>query len=513
MRVKNSINNARWGIIYQILHAALGFVFRTVFIAILGAEYLGVNSLFTSILKWLALAELGIDMTVVYSLYSPVAQKDTQKIQAYLNLYKKAYMIVALIIFVIGIAIIPFLPFFLGELTVVTQPIMIYLLFLLNTVISYFFIYKQSIFIANQQQYVINKAKSIFFIISQLAQISLLILTRNFILVLSVQVLLKVGENFWISYLADQRFPFIKDNDEKLSDSDKRKFFKNMYAMFMYKIGQVVVGATDNIIISVFNGIIAVGLYANYLMITNILNQTIHTIFSGMRASIGNINAIESVQRKRQIFDVVFFMSFLFYGISSVILYNVINLFITFWLNETFLLSNFTVIIIVINYYTSGMQSAAASYRDTTGLFRVGQYRPVISAVLNLIISLLLARPLGIAGVLLGTVISRAMVFFWFDPYVIFKHIFQQSLIPYFKKYAIYAAVILFLNYTSSIVLPMISTGWLPADFIVHSSISGLYAMSMIAVLYHRKPEFSYLYDTTRRLLRSRIIKKSEKTE
>jgi O-antigen/teichoic acid export membrane protein len=232
-----------------------------------------------------------------------------------------------------------------------------------------------------------------------------------------------------------------------------------------------------------------------------------------MRASIGNINAIESVQRKRQIFDVVFFMSFLFYGISSVILYNVINLFITFWLNETFLLSNFTVIIIVINYYTSGMQSAAASYRDTTGLFRVGQYRPVISAVLNLIISLLLARPLGIAGVLLGTVISRAMVFFWFDPYVIFKHIFQQSLIPYFKKYAIYAAVILFLSYTSSIVLPMISTGWLPADFIVHSSISGLYAMSMIAVLYHRKPEFSYLYDTTRRLLRSRIIKKSEKTE
>jgi O-antigen/teichoic acid export membrane protein len=507
MRVRNSINNARWGMIYQFLHAALGFVFRTVFIAILGAEYLGVNSLFTSILRWLALAELGIDMTVVYSLYKPVADKDTKKIQAYLNLYKKAYAIVAVIILVLGLGLIPFLPFFLGELTVVSHPILIYLLFLLNTFVSYFFIYKQSIFIANQQQYVINKSKSVFFIISQLAQIGLLILTRNFILVLSIQVLLKIGENIWISLLADKQYPYIKANQEKLSDEDKRKFFKNMYAMFMYKIGQVVVGATDNIIISVFNGIIAVGLYANYLMITNILNQTIHTIFSGMRASIGNINATESVERKRQIFDVVFFMSFLFYGITSVILYNVINLFITFWLNESFLLSQLTVMVIVINYYTSGMQSAAASYRDTTGLFRVGQYRPVISAVLNLIISVLLARPLGIAGVLLGTVISRAMVFFWYDPYVIFKFIFQQSLTSYFTKYAIYAAVILFLTTTSSMMLPAIQTRWMFVDFIVHSSIAGIYSILVIILLFYRSDEFAYLKETVLRLIRAKLKK------
>jgi hypothetical protein len=156
------------------------------------------------------------------------------------------------------------------------------------------------------------------------------------------------------------------------------------------------------------------------------------------------------------------------------------------------------------------MQSAAASYRDTTGLFRVGQYRPLISALLNLIISLLLARPLGIAGVLLGTVISRAMVFFWFDPYVIFKHIFQQSLNSYFKKYAIYAAVIIILSYTSSLVLPAISTGWLPADFIVYSSISGLYAICLIALLFHRNPEYVYLYDTSLRLIQSKIRKRNK---
>lgn len=511
MRIRNSMNNARWGIIYQILHAALGFLFRTVFIAILGTEYLGVNSLFTSILRWLALAELGIDMTVVYSLYKPIADKNTRLIQAYLNLYKKAFAIVAFTVLTLGIALIPFLSYFLGELTVVTQPILIYLLFLLNTFVSYFFIYKQSIFIANQQQFVINRNKSIFFLISQFAQIGILMITRNFILTLLIQVLLKIAENVWISVLADRQYPYIQNNQEKLSDSERQKFFKNMYAMFMYKIGQVVVGATDNIIISVFNGIIAVGLYANYLMITNILNQTIHTIFSGMRASIGNINATETTQRKRQIFDVVFFMSFLIYGVTAVILYNVINPFIVLWLDETFLLSRFTVMIIVINYYTAGMQSAAASYRDTTGLFRVGQYRPVISAVLNLVISVWLARPLGIAGVLLGTVISRAMVFFWYDPYVIFKYIFEQPLHSYFKKYTIYAFVVTVLTFTSSLFLPLIQTGWRPADFIVQSSIAGVYAISMSVLLFYRTDEFAYLYEVATRMIRSKLKRSKER--
>lgn len=513
MRIKNSINNARWGIIYQILHAALGFLFRTVFIAYLGTEYLGVNALFTSILRWLALAELGIDMTVVYSLYKPIADKDIRLIKAYMNLFKKAFWIVAFIVLSLGLGLIPFLPYFLGELTVVTQPILIYLLFLLNTFVSYFFIYKQSIFVANQRQYVINKNMSIFFIISQLVQLSVLILTRNFILVLTLQVLIKISENVCISILADKQYPYLINNQEKLSASERRRFFKNMYAMFMYKIGQVVVGATDNIIISVFNGIIAVGLYANYLMITNILNQTIHTIFSGMRAGIGNINATETTQRKRQIFDVIFFMSFLIYGITAVILYNVINLFIVVWLDETFLLSQFTVMVIVINYYTSGMQAAAASYRDTTGLFRVGQYRPVISAMLNLLISVLLARPLGIAGVLLGTIISRAMVFFWYDPYVIFKYIFEQPLYSYFKKYAIYASVIVILTYTSSLFLPFIQTGWRPADFIVQSSIAGIYAVTVTVMLFYRNEEFSYLYDVAKRMIRSKLEQSKERRQ
>ncbi len=511
MRIKNSINNARWGIIYQILHAALGFVFRTVFIAYLGTEYLGVNALFTSILRWLALAELGIDMTVVYSLYKPIADKDTRQIQAYMNLFKKAFWIVAFIVLALGLGLIPFLPFFLGDLTVVTQPTLIYLLFLLNTFVSYFYIYKHSIFIANQQQFVINRSKSIFFILSQFAQIAILVLTRNFILTLLIQVLLKIGENIWISVLADKQYPYLKNNQEKLSESDRRRFFKNMYAMFMYKIGQVVVGATDNIIISVFNGIIAVGLYANYLMITNILNQTIHTIFSGMRAGIGNINATESTERKKQIFNVVYFMSFLIYGITSVILYNVINLFIVIWLDESFLLSQFTVTVIVINYYTSGMQAASASYRDTTGLFRVGQYRPVISALLNLIISVILARPLGIAGVLLGTILSRAMVFFWYDPYVIYKYIFKQPLTPYFKQYTVYAMLIVFLTYTSSLFLPLIHTGWRPADFLVRSSIAGIYSIIVTVILFYRSEEFIYLYDVAKRMIRSKMKRSKER--
>lgn len=115
-----------------------------------------------------------------------------------------------------------------------------------------------------------------------------------------------------------------------------------------------------------------------------------------------------------------------------------LNPFITLWIGADYLLPNWTVFIIIVNYYTAGVQYASTTYREVTGLFKVGKYRPLIAAIINLVVSIILAYPLGISGILLGTIISRLCVYFWYDPYIIHKTLFGQKLKHYFATYLCY---------------------------------------------------------------------------
>ncbi|MDO8155820.1 sugar translocase [Bacillus toyonensis] len=445
MRIQNSLKNILFGLSGQIISIGMGFVVRTVFIFTLGIEYLGVDGLFTSILLMFSLANLGFDTAIIYSLYRPLAEQDIYKIQALMNLYQKAYRLIGVVVLLIGLSLLPFLDHLVNADTTIKDINIIYLLFLISSVSSYYFVYKQSIIIADQSNYIISKIHTLFIIISNALQIVLLIIISDYIVVLVAQLTLKVIENVYIANKANKLYPFLKEkNNAKLSKTDRREFFENLYSLLLYKISGVVINATDNIVISKFIGVIWVGVYSNYLLILNTLNTLLGYLFYSITASVGNLNVKENADKKYFIFRVINFFNFWIYGFCTVCLWNLINPFITIWLGEEYVFNKYVLFFILLNFFTSGMQNTTTMFRETTGLFKKGKYRPIIAAIINIVVSIILAKQIGIAGVLLGTVISRLCTYFWYDPYIIFKMIFKKSVKVYFIRYILFVVLVLF---------------------------------------------------------------------
>lgn len=455
MRIENSLKNMFFGLSGQIISIVLGFVVRTVFIYSLGIEYLGVEGLFSSILIMLSLANLGFDTAMVYSLYKPLADNDRNKTQALMNLYKKAYRIIGIIVLLIGLSISPFIPYLINGETKISNITIIYFLFLINSVSSYYFVYKQSIIIADQRSYLISKIHCVFTILTNIIQIILLVGTKNYIVVLSAQIIVRIIENIYIANQANKLYPFLREkSNAMLSGEDRKLFFENLYALLLYRISGVVINGTDNIIISVFVGITAVGTYSNYLLVIATLSTLLSYIFSSVTASVGNLNVKENAEKKYFIFRVIYFSNFWFFGLCTIFLWNLMNPFITLWLGQQYLFDKFVVFCILLNFFTTGMQNAATTYRDTTGLFRRGKYRPLIAAFINIVVSIILVKELGIAGVFLGTVISRLCTYFWYDPYVIYTFVFQKRLSAYFIRYVCYVLLV----FVSAIIIDILGS-------------------------------------------------------
>lgn len=494
MRIKNSLINISFGLFGQLISILINFSMRTVFIQILGIEYLGLEGLFSGILMALSLANLGFDTAIIYSLYKPLAEKDKVKIQALMNLYSKAYKIVGLVILSSGLLLVPFLKYFINGETSVENISLIYLLFLLNTAVSYLFVYKQSILIADQKAYIISKVHIYFVIVSNVIQILLLLITKNYILILITQIIFRILENIYIVKITNKLYPYINvKNNSKLTSEDKKEFYKNLYSLFLYKISGVIINGTDNIIISKFINLTFVGLYSNYLLIISTISNLVSYVFHSLTASVGNLNVTGSVDKKFLIFRVVNFLSFWIFGVTSICLWIGLNPFITIWLGEKYILSDFVVFSILLNFYTMGLQNGPTMFRETTGLFRKGQYRPLFAAFLNLFFSIVLVKYIGLPGVFIGTVLSRLCIYFWYDPYIIYKNVFGKPLIAYFNRYLLNISLIMLLIWISSYLCSNINIGNQMMDFVIDSIISLVISNLILFLFFRKTEEFKYL--------------------
>lgn len=501
MRVKNSIRNIGVGIIGQFISTIMSFVSRTIFIKYLGSSYLGVNGLFANILSMLSLAELGLGSAIIYNMYKPLAEKNQDKIVALMKFYKKSYRIIGIFIGVAGLFILPFLDLIISDKPNIPNISLIYMLFLIDSVVSYFFAYKRSILTADQKNYLNVMNQQLFNMIKVILQILILIITKNFLLYLTVQIICTFISNLSISIKVDKMYPYLKEkNNFELDKENKSKIFKNVTALMCQKIGSVIVGGTDNILISSFVGVYSVGLYSNYSMIINMVNSFLCQITTALTASIGNLNATEKVNKAKEIFEIIFFVNNWIYSFCSICLLVLIDPFISIWIGDNFIMDKLIVFIIILNFFIKGMRQATIMYSNTLGLFWQERYKSLIEAFINFIASIILIRKLGIMGVFLGTFISTMTTCFWFEPYIVYKYGFKTSVLDYFKRYISYLAV----TAVSTIITYYI------CSFIRINSFIGIINRLLICVtipniifiiVYYRSKEFNYLFKTIKCML------------
>lgn len=448
-RTRNSIYNLVSGSFGQLLIVFLTFITRSVFLKVLGSEYLGINGLFSNILSMLSLAELGVGTAITYNLYKPIAEQDDHRILLLMKFYKLAYRVIGLVILVMGILLLPFLRFLIKDYnSLQSLNINIYLIFclyLLQSISTYlFFAYKNTLITAHQMQYKLNMTMCLFTIGVNLVQILVLFVFRSFILYTVVVIIFNISQNIVFSIMTDRMFPYMKKKiTESLSIAEIKALFKDCYALFLYKINYVVINSTDNIVISSFIGIITVGLYSNYLLIYKAIKQVLDMFYIAVTASLGNLNVTADANHKYKIYEAFNFITALLFGTAAIGVFVVGDSFINRWLGTKYVIAQPFSLLLGIEIYTLGIRTVLAKFRNTMGLFQQGKYRPVAGIIINVIVSILLVKPLGIYGVMIGTIVADCATFVWFDPIIIHKYGFggKHHVSLYFRKFIKYVLI------------------------------------------------------------------------
>ena len=493
-RTNYAIKNSIFSLSSQIITLLISFISRTIFIQVLGKDYLGLNGLFSNVLSVLSFMELGVGSAIIYSLYKPIANDDKQGISAFMNLYAKIYRIIGIVIFVVGVLIIPVLPYLVKEYEQYKNMniIMVYILFLINTSMSYFYTYKRSLIIANQKKYIDSINRMVFLILLNVVQIIALYMTKNYEAYLIIQIVFTLLENIVITIIANKMYPYLnKNKKEKIKEEDKKTLVKNVKALVMHKVGSTFVNGTDNIVISSFIGLQAVGIYSNYYLIINSVKVIINQIFVAITASVGNLNATETVEKSFSVYKVLTFANFWIICITSIMLLTLLNPFIELWVGNEYVFSISIVIVLVINYYLYEMRQTIFAYKNTYALFTQDKFVPIIESIINLTITITLAMTIGLLGVFIGTIIACICTSFWTEPYYLYKK-FNKKLSEHFIQYFKYLFVTIILAIITSILVSIVNS------FVLKVLISFIVPNVMLLIIYRKNSEFKTIVNIIR---------------
>lgn len=504
-RTEYSATNTTVAMVARVIAILAGYFTRVVFTHTLSEDYVGINGLFTDILNVLALSELGIGTAITFALYKPISQGDVERQKSLMRLYRKFYRIVAAIVLVAGLLVIPFLGVLIKDQPQVEHLLLIYLMYLFSSVVSYLMIYKRTLVDAHQLSYIGVLYQTGFLILQNAVQILILYYTGNFILFLSVLILCTIGGNLAISLKADKLYPYLKEREvQELSGQEKKDILRNIRAMLMHKVGNVLVNNTDNLLLSALVGTLSVGRYSNYYLIIGSVRQVLNQMFQGITASVGNLGVEESRERIRKIFDASFFMGQWMFGLAAICLFEAIDPFVALSFGSQYVFSREITLILCLNFYLTGMRQASLIFRDSMGIFKYDQYKAIPEAAINLVVSLILGRMLGTVGIFLGTLVSTVTTSLWVEPYMLYKHRLGTSSRPYFQRYLLYAGVTFVIWWGEDILCTQI-TGNLGLTCLFRLALCFGITNLFYLTLYHRTKEFQLLQQKAVEMARKRF--------
>ena len=509
-RIQHAVKNIAFGYIGNITSTVLGFVLRTVFIMKLDATLLGINALYTGVLTILSLAELGIGTALNFSLYAPVARKDYEKIKSYMLFYKKTYRAIAGIVAIIGLILVPFLKYFIKnpgsygntELTVY------YLIFLFNTVSTYFVSYKYSLVNAEQKNYIQTNVLTITKLVTVILQLIVLLLTSNFLLYLLTAAAVELVQKICVNSYLNKLYPYLKDKNVKpLKKEETKEIVDKTKALVCHKVGDVARLQTDSIIITSFIQVALAGVVDNYTMVINSISGFVNIIFNSVISSFGNLIATESKEKQYDIFKVYRFVANWIYGLSAVGFFVLLSPLVYLWLGEEWVLNNAVIALILVDYYFKGDRIVLSNFKTAAGVFEEDKYLALIQGAVNLVISIVLVQKMGLAGIYIGTIVS-GLIANVTKPFIIYKVCFSKSVKEYFietvKHLIILGIVLIILLPISAMMLENITI----ITFLVIAVVIVIVYNVLFLAVYWKTKEMKYLWNVLKgKLNRNKIVK------
>ena len=495
-RTRKSLRNTVFGMVGLSCYLIVSFATKSVFVRLLGAEYNGVNGLFTNILQVLNLAELGFTTSISYALYKPLKEKDEHTTAALMSYFAKVYRVIALVVAMMGLCCIPFLQYLIAEdiseLSFSLNELRGYFaMYLASTVCSFLLAYKRTIITADQNNYLVTNVDNICNIVLNIVQLILLLVYKNFYAYLATMIARTIINNLILHLIASKRYPYLHlYRKEKLTKTEKNAIFKNVRAAFLHRIGNVAIFSTTSIIISAFVSLIDAGKYSNYIMIVTNVNNFINIVFTSVTASIGNLCVDESEDRQYAVFKKIQYLA-LFSGVFSYICFvSLFNPFIVIWVGEDMVMSMWVVFAVSLNAMVGYLRKAVNTFKDAKGMFRNDWYKPLLEAGVGIGLAIGLSYVWGTFGVVLGYTLSTIFIAIPIENVVLFKQGIHKSLTRQFATLivtTVFAFAVGALGYYINTFIPS-GIGW----FILRFFFVVVFAAGAFILATCWTPEFKY---------------------
>lgn len=442
-RTTNAKRNIFWGGINKIVLIIMPFIIRIVIIRKLGAEYLGLDSLFVSILQVLNITELGFSSAIVYCMYKPVAENDENTICELLMYFKKIYRVIGGVIFFIGFALLPFIPYLIqGDYPQSINIYILYLLYLINTVISYFlFAYKSALLTAYQRNDIISNINTIVKIIVSLLQSVAILIIGNYYGYVLALIIGTVINNIYVAAVSKRRFPNLYAKGQ-LQPQAVKELKKNVKGLFVQKLCAMTRNSCDSIFISAFMGLTQVAMYNNYYYIMNAVTTMLLVIASAISAGVGNSIATETKIKNYMDMKKINFLYMWLSGWCMICLACLYQPFTEIYFGEDMLYPYAVVILFCVYFYMLKMGDIRHVYAEAAGIWWETRYRAVAEAVANLALNYILGKYFGVYGVIIATLVSLFFINFIWGTQIIFRCYFSDiSVKEYYLFHILYATV------------------------------------------------------------------------
>ncbi len=509
-RTRNTIYNFITSIGAQVITVIMQFVIRNVFIHTLGKSYLGISGLFSNILTMLSLAELGVGTAILYKLYEPIANGDHHRITLLMKLYKKIYRVIGLVVLGLGLCVIPFLPFLIKNYDSLAglgiNATLVFLLFLIKPVSSYmFFAYKSAIINAHQKSYIVNLVSYAATIFTGIIQILLLVFVGNFHLYVLTLVVEVVIQNFVCAKISDHMFPYVNEKTtDKISSEEVKNLFKDCGALMLYSVNSVVVKATDNIVLSVFLGLDAVGLYSNYYIFYTTVRMVFGKVFDSVSHSLGDLHASKDTKHEYLIFKTVILIAAILGATAFAGIFAVADEFINQWIGSDWIIPQPLALLMGLELYTTAFRMAISKFRSAMGLFQEAKFRPVAGMIINIVVSVALVNVWGICGVLVGTIASDWLTFMWFDPLIIHKYGLKKQfpVWKYYIKFVLFFFVACVASALSFFACKYVAVGMGWFSIVLHAIMCVIIVVALFALATFKLEEGKYIVKFVQKIFR-----------
>ena len=441
MDKKKSLLNVGVSISFKLLTTVIVILVRKLLILYCGNEVNGLNALYLSIVGFLSIAELGVGSAITFCMYKPIVEQDNDKVSALYHLFQKLYIIIGGVILISGFAITPFIHYFAKDYSEIGENLYLtFIVMLLSVVLTYAFSSKISLINAYKNNYITTAITSGGLIFQYVLQIIVLIITHSFVCYLICRIVAALLQWIVTYIIAKRKHKLVIEKKCQVDAETKKILIKNIRAMFMHKIGTLFVTTADSVIISTFLGVVILGKYSNYITILTSLSGILKMVFQSLTSVMGHLYVEENKETACKYYETFHLLNFAIGTFFFLGYYSIIDNLIALLFSYDLILSKSISFVITLNEFIVYMRQSAIMFKDATGTFYNDRWKPLVEGIVNIILSILFVKFMGVVGVIVATIVTNLLICHVVDPFVLYKHAFSKF--PnkyYFKNYSMIA--------------------------------------------------------------------------